>query len=248
MAREVFVVMGSPIDRYQNHVFHLFDLTPPRIGRELDPLFVMSPQAAFSEVGEPSLTLETIDVKSGTSHYPRKVVKGASYDNITLSKGLLTGDQEFYDWIMQAVSGRGQYRRKLGLVQIHGLPPRFSGSELPGGFSPDAFDYGFLQSYTSIMTIAALAFEAQDIDSAGQLRSNAVESFASGVGYVNAVLGGQHIPACRIWTLYDCIPVSYKAGDGFSATSDDVTIASLEIAVDGFDEYSFGPNAVVRAP
>jgi len=222
--------MGSPLDRYQNFQFHLFDITPTQYGTDVTPLFIMSPQAAFSEVSEPSIEIDTVEVKSGTSHMPRTVVKAAKCANITLSKGLYTGDQEFYDWVMQAVSGRGQYRRTLGLVQIHGQPLVVGGAEINS------------QRYLSMMALAGLAFSAQDLDSNnGDLASPIIEAEAL-VGGFFAGRTGIHTPACRIWTLYDCIPVSYNAGDGFSATSDDVTIASIEISVDGFDEYSFGVN------
>lgn len=46
----------------------------------------------------------------------------------------------------------------------------------------------------------------------------------------------------KAWLLHECIPVRYKAGSDLDATSSEVSIQELDIAVSSIEEFSLDPT------
>ena len=111
---------------YQNFRFHLVDITPTTGAGLSLPLLVLSPQIGFKSVSAPSYQVEQKDFRPGNDPFPVSMPLGASPGPITLSRGVYTGDRDFYQWMMQTIAGRGIWRRDLALIQIH---PRFKTEE-----------------------------------------------------------------------------------------------------------------------
>lgn len=76
--------------------------------------------------------------------------------------------------------------------------------------------------------------------------AGALAGFAAGTGGAatafNAlgILSGDFAPRipAKAWMLYGCLPMRYKTGSDFDASSSDVSIMELDVTVEYFDEIS----------
>lgn len=216
--------MANPrfTDYFQNFRFHLFDVTATTGLAGLGGnIFALSPQIGFQSITAPSLNVETTEVSPGNQPHPVHIATSATVDSITLSRGVHTGDQEFFDWIQKAIYGRGVYRRDLLLVQYH---------------SP----------VNNIAEVAGLAGAAQAADTATDVL-DAVPGGAAAANAASAAAGTAltaftgKVFAARSWMLHGVIPVRYKSSGDFDAGSSEVSIQEIEIDVEYFDESVFGP-------
>jgi len=190
----------TAFDFYQNFRFHLVDVS---LGGGLNvPLLALNPQLG---------------------PFPVVTPMGASNVNLTLQRGVYTGEQEFYNWMKQSIAGRGLFRRDLILFQMHRMPS-----------TPDDKSVARL---AEVMASLAIGMAQQGIQSAaGEATGNALASAVVGVAQLAA-------KPVRFWKLYGCVPVSYSSGQGFEASDDNVTLASLELHIGHFEEYNAGPPA-----
>jgi hypothetical protein len=90
---------------------------------------------------------------------------------------------------------------------------------------------------TAVAAVAGLAAAGASSPIAG--------AAAAGLGIGSVATGGSigpfefapRLPA-KAWMLYGCMPSRYKAGSDFDASSSEISIMELELAVEAFDEIS----------
>lgn len=118
-------------DYFQNHNFHLLDVSPSLAV----PPFVFNLFASFSSISAPEITLETQEVEEGNFYFKRHVISGGSVGNITLQRGVSFYDSEFWSWISSTIKGEvpkaippvlGGKRRNLLLIQYTGYQVGFA--------------------------------------------------------------------------------------------------------------------------
>lgn len=88
-------------DRLLTRSFWLMDVAP----LEALALPVFNPLFGFSAISGPEITLETEAIKEGNWPFPVPVVKSGSIGNITLSRGSLFFDSDFWRWMTAAAQG-----------------------------------------------------------------------------------------------------------------------------------------------
>jgi len=204
---------------FQNFRFHVLDVTLSRGALDL-PLLALSPQLGFQTVSAPTINVEVTQIRPGNSPFPVSVAKEASISNVTLTRGVLTGDQEFYSWIRQAIYGRGAFRRTLLLVQMHRM--------LRG-------DDGTLARFGDLGAIVATS-----------LGLGAAGAIGDGVATVADAAGLDVDLYARIWTLWDAIPVRYQPAGTFDANDEGITLQELELDVEFVSEINPGPFPISR--
>lgn len=225
-------------DILQVFPFWLFDVAPIE-GISL-PIF--NPLAGFSSCTAPGMTFEMQDITEGNWHFRRKVIKKADVDSITVTRGATFYDSDFWRWTVASVTGNPegfQIRSPpASLMSIGGPTPRRN--LLLVQF--------FARTPTSIGAAGALAaaglISAQIVQS-GAVSPVAAATVAGGAGL--AAAGGAvgfgpfefspKLPA-KAWLLHDCIPVRFKTGTDFDASSGDVSIAEIEFQPEMFEELS----------
>lgn len=77
------------------------------------------PQAGFSNVSTPSITVEAAEYKEGQMVYTRKYPGNPSVDAVTMSRGVARGDSSFWDWVRVVVEGSGDYRATVEIKHYH---------------------------------------------------------------------------------------------------------------------------------
>lgn len=61
--------------------------------------------AGFVSCTIPELTVVTEEVQEGNWEFPRKIVKSATVNDITLTRGVILNRSDFWDWIVSAMIG-----------------------------------------------------------------------------------------------------------------------------------------------
>lgn len=103
-------------DFLQGFRFHVRAVGPDG-GRRLVP--DGRPDAGFSQVGTPRLSIEAVPYKEGTMNYAVKQPGPGTFEDITMSRGIARGDTTFYDWAKQTAEGGGEYRADLDILVFH---------------------------------------------------------------------------------------------------------------------------------
>lgn len=215
----------TAFDFYQNFRFHLVDVSQAQFDSVSVPLLALNPQLGFQSISAPGMAVQHREISPGNDPFPVSTPMGATNSNLTLQRGVYTGEQEFYNWVKQAVAGRGLFRRDLILFQMHRM------------FSTT--DDKSVARLAEVMASLAIGIGQDQFQSALGGDSSLAGAAAGAVVGVSQLLG----KPVRFWKLYGCIPVSYSAGQGFDATDDNMTVASLELHVEHFEEYNAGPPA-----
>ena len=196
-------------DYLQGNRFHLFDY-PQSISALHAPVFALHPLAGFSTISMPKMTLETKELSPQTSFYKKKVVTGASVDDITLSRACsplaMIGGNDFWNWTMRTLTGQGVFRRDLLLIQFTGV----------GHKEFDFADAGIVGAFGAAAMGLALGMQ-----------------FAVGKGPEFAWI----VPG-RMWRLQRCIPTGYDPGGDLEAIGNEISLQSLTLSVETFDEIS----------
>jgi len=184
--------------------------------------FALSPLIGFKSITAPSVQVETFEINAGNQPFPMHVPKSAKTENITLSRGVRVGDDEFFRWIKKAIYGRGTYHRDLLLLQIH---------------SP----YASEDVHVRHAEVAAYGVGAATMFSkpyGGAVAAAATVGALATAGFSNAVV------AARAWMLHHCMPVSYKSSNDFDSEDISFSVQELELEVEYFEEVSFGPPSL----
>lgn len=79
---------------------------------------ILDPEAGFSAVGTPEITLESAPYKEGIYTYTRKYPGPPDFADVTMSRGVARGDTNFFDWLMAAVKGQ-EYRTDMEIRHYH---------------------------------------------------------------------------------------------------------------------------------
>jgi phage tail-like protein len=80
--------------------------------------FLGQPQAGFSAVTVPEMTIESVEYKEGQMIYTRKFPGNPSMAELTMSRGVTKTDTAFWSWI-QTVAEGGNYRADLRIKHYH---------------------------------------------------------------------------------------------------------------------------------
>lgn len=239
----------SLAEHLQNFAFQVLDVAP--ISPRALPVF--TPGSSFSGVSSPEITAEMQDIPEGNSLFTKRVIKRGEISSITLQRGATAGDSDFYRWMMVALTGRPRFfggrtpvqiggpsaRRTLLLVHFyrHSILPQAATAGLAGAAS--AAVSGIL---SGIEGGVATGVFAGGVTAVGAGVGAAVGA-AAGPGSPLPVGTAVRLPA-RAWLLQGCLPQRYKAGTDFDATSSDVSIMELELAVESVQEYALGAIGV----
>jgi len=243
-------------DHLQVYPFYLIDVAPI----EALALPIFTPLFGFSEITAPELYVEFETIQEGNWPYPRKVVKAAGVSTMTLQRGALFYDSDFYRWIKTAVSGDTEdFQSKQ-----YGLSLTIGGGALSEGIGENVG--------TAALALASVGglFGFPRIGGVTYRRDLLlVQTFAhyglgnAGLGFgilLAGLFGGptltgaatalgaaldfgglgakvDRLPA-RAWKLKSCIPTRYKVASDFDAMSSEVSIMELDIEVEQFTEVS----------
>jgi phage tail-like protein len=104
-------------DFLQSHLFWLMDVEPTIV----PPNLVFQARSAFSAVSSPEISLEMTEVRDGNSPWVRKVVGKANAGPMTLQRGVQFHDDDFWQWITDALVGARSPRKTLALFHVHKL-------------------------------------------------------------------------------------------------------------------------------
>jgi hypothetical protein len=228
MARSVFH------DLMQQYAFWLFDAFSVVQGG----LPVLNPLAGFTTMTSPEITAQTREIEEGNWHYPRTVIKNARISPITLTRGVRFTDHDFYRWIVTAIEGNTAHFNALtGGFPIGGPTPRRSLvmvhflSRLP--ISPTLDNAARARGRVVAEGIQDIAQSAVD--------PGVLNALKAGAGVLGTFLGpfdiAGRLPG-RAWLLSGCLPLRYKSGTDFDASSSGISIAELDIQPEGLDEVS----------
>lgn len=221
-------------DPLRDSNFWLFDIAP--IDAISLPIFL--PLTGFNTVSAPEISVETTAISQGNDPYPTHVVKEAGIGAVTLTRGVTFYDSDFWRWITAAISGNTggllevggvTYRRSLLLVHFFRNTPFSTGNaRIAGAVGAGAF----------VATAAALSLDgsvsnqvAGGVVAAAQLAGMAgwtQQDTPSHLYANNIQIPNIQIPA-RAFLLRDCIPISYRTGSDFDASSGQVSIQELQV-------------------
>lgn len=227
-------------DLLQVNSFWLMDVAP------IDQLAVpvLTPLFGFSSISAPELTLETYDVGEANALFRKKVIKKGEVSNVTLTRGITFYDSDFWRWTMAALRG-STTGADLGLTvaQIGGVTPRRD-LVLIQYFRRNPFGVPAADGSQSVVATALQAAASAGVLAGAAASRNsaaALGALVSAAGVAASPVGPfstfAKLPA-RAWLLTGCLPVRYKPGSDFDASSGEVSVAELDVAVEGLEEIS----------
>jgi phage tail-like protein len=213
-------------DELLSHEFHIIDvdIQPP-----FNPPLVLWPTAGFSAISSPEMTAETDTITEGTSDYVYTVLKKCSTTPVVLSKGVSMFNNDFYKWIVGAISGKNDStlgltatvsvipparRRNLLLIQSSGLSVEGIMEIMETG--------GIMDKMRATQLLPAAGITAA--------ASAAVSTLSQGVTDLNLLA----VPG-RAYMLFDCLPIRYKAAGDFDANTLAVSVEELELTYTRFE-------------
>jgi len=234
------------LDPLRDNNFWLYDVAPIDFAPAL-PLF--TPLSGFSAVSSPEITIETQQINEGNWPFTKTVVKGGSVGSITLSRGVTWFNSDFWKWTVAALAGTTglsglqlggiTYRRTLLLVHFFRNTPAqnaaqqvamaaglATGLSTVTGFSVGA-GAGLGTGVGAATTSAAQLGSLGAATIAANFAPNAPTSQATSI----------KIPA-RAFLLKNCIPLRYKTGADFDATSGQVSIQEMDIQPEAVEEIA----------
>ena len=224
-------------DILQVYPFWLFDAGPfsPSALPLLTPLF------GFTNITAPEITTEFQEISEANWIFKKKILKKGDVSNMTLQRGIVFYDSDFWRWMIAALTGDmtglrfgtgpinlpiGGYtpRRNLMLVQFFTRSPFSPGNVGTAAIEGTLFGLGaaFTGSLASVASLGTAVFGAA--------------SLLSGLG-VGPFEFAARLPA-KAWFLHQCMPARYKTSQDFDALSSAMSIAELEIAVEMVEEIS----------
>lgn len=200
---------------------------------------VFTPLSGFQSITAPEITAELHDIQEGNWYFKRSVLKSADVSQITLTRGVTFANSDFWRWIVASIVGNTDWQLKIPFV-----PPSRIGGPTPRR-QLILIHYFARNPFGSLgAAAAALAAGLADAAVVGNVTSNAAAiGGAALAGAAVSLAGGgpfdfaARIPA-RAYVLHDCLPVRYKVGSDFDASSGEVSIAELDIKPELIEEIS----------
>lgn len=207
---------------------------------------LLTPLFGFSSITAPEITTEFQEISEANWIFKKKILKKADVSNMTLTRGIVFYDSDFYRWMISAVTGDmsglkfgnllaipiGGYtpRRMLMLVQFFTRTPVNLNNTL-GAAASTVVELGLFAAGAAMTGGNALS---------GALIAGLEVGLTAGLsalGAGGAVEFAARLPA-RAWLLHNCMPARYKASQDFDAASSGLSIAELELAVEMVEEFS----------
>jgi hypothetical protein len=233
-------------DLLQVYPFWLLDAYP------IEPLAlpILTPLFGFSSITAPEITLETMDITEGNWFFKKKVIKNADVGNITLERGVSWYDSDFWRWIVAAMTG-DLSNSKLGIgpvsLKIGGITPRRTLMLVQFFTRPmiaPPTSAGGAIAATLIQGGLATGGAALAGATGGQiLASGLTTALIGGIGNALAGFGigpfefAARIPA-KAWMLHGALPIRYKVGGDFDASSSAISLMQCELAVEMVEEIA----------
>ena len=237
---------GIFADFLQAFPFWLVDVAP----MEGISFPILTPLFGFKSITAPEINVDIKEIKEGNYFFSRKVATGGSASNVILTRGTSFYDSDFWRWIRATLLGD---TRVLGVsnpvpssgalrAQIGGPTPRRV-LLLIHYFSRNPFGTGAAGTAVGLAGTAALAGVVGAAVTGGSAASGAAAAVQAGAGAGIGAAGvgpfefAARVPA-KAWVLTNVLPVRYKAGSDFDASSTEVSIAELELAVEVIEEIA----------
>jgi hypothetical protein len=234
------------LDPLRDNNFWLYDVAPIDFIPAL-PLF--TPLSGFSAVSSPEITVETQQINEGNWPFTKTVVKGGSVGSITLSRGVTWFNSDFWKWTVAALAGTTglsglqlggiTYRRTLLLVHFFRNTPAQTLAQqvamaagVAGGLSTVT---GFAVGAEAGLQSGALAGVASGVQLGSLGAATLAANFAPNAPTSQST--GIKIPA-RAFLLKNCVPLRYKTGSDFDATSGQVSIQEMDIQPEFVEEIA----------
>ena len=233
-------------DHLQVHPFWLMDVALMSSGG----VPILTPLFGFSTITAPEVTVELQEVSEGNWFWKSKVLKKkADVGNITLTRGATFHDVDFYSWIVNALAGNNLLQSPSAVVA-----QRLFGRN--GGFYPrrdllllNFFAHNPIGTLTGAAVGAVASLFGGDFNSiasqgfpglstipgADQLFADASPYFPS-LGPLDTISNVSRLVPARAFVLHGCVPVRYKTGTDFDASSGQVSIMELELAVESMEQ------------
>lgn len=73
------------------------------------------PIAGFNTITTPNITLEIAEHRTGNEKYTKKFLGPPTFEDCTMTSGILIGDTVFYDWVMNKYLNKTPFRADLGI-------------------------------------------------------------------------------------------------------------------------------------
>lgn len=102
-------------DFMQNFRFFVVESEPRPADRDAKFLSVA---AAFASASTPEVTTDIVEYRDGMSVLTKKFPTWPTFTPVTLTRGVVRGDSEFFNWMDAAVGG-GPYRADLEIQHFH---------------------------------------------------------------------------------------------------------------------------------
>jgi hypothetical protein len=242
-------------DVLQDHYFWAFDAS----GAGGIPIF--NPLFGFSKISAPEIGVEIEQFKDGTFLYNRSVAKGGTVSPVLFERGASMFDADFYTWIIHTLHGNKDFegggtlgkvvanllggstvtpnpRRNLLIVQfttynLAAVSNNINNPVLAGAVAAGMAAVGALGVAAAGGGAVGIAAGAASV--AGSV-SGSLEVASVGLGPFSFAT---RIPA-RSWLLHNCLPVRYRSGNDFDATSGAVSLMELEVQPEYIEEFSLG--------
>lgn len=207
---------------------------------------LLTPLFGFSTITAPEITAEFQEISEANWIFKKKILKRADVSNMTLTRGVVFYDSDFYRWMMASITGDmtgikwgsllaipvGGYtpRRMLMLVQFFARAPVNLNSTL-GSAATTVVELGLFATGAAMTGGNALS---------GAIIAGLEVGLTAGLsalGAGGAVEFAARLPA-RAWLLHNCVPTRYKVSQDFDALSSQLSIAELELTVEMLEEFS----------
>lgn len=243
-------------DALQDHYFWAFDASDSGGVPIFNPLF------GFSRISAPEIGVEIDQFKDGTFLYNRGVVKGGTVSPVLFERAASMFDADFYTWIIHTLHGNKEFenggtlgnaigaigsalfgssvpnpRRNLLIVQFNSYNLAAAAKDINNPLVAATVTGGV----AAVGAMAAASIGAGGLSAAGGLAAAAGGSILGAttpVG-VGPFQFATRIPA-RSWLLHNCLPVRYRAGNDFDASSGNISLMELEVQPEYIEEFSLG--------
>ena len=165
-------------DFLQNFRFHVRATLAGGAG---NPIGLTRPElgeAGFQSVTIPDVTFEAAEYREGIYKYTKKFAGPATFSDVSLMRGVIATDTQFYDWAMRSTQGE-EYRADLEILH-------FSRADYPTG--------------------------------GGKTENVTLPDTPS-----------------RVIKCWECIPIRGKPSADMDATTGEVSMAEMDIALERFE-------------
>ena len=229
---------GMLNDELRVHEFHILD-----VDWSFSALpFVLFPSTGFSSITAPELTIETEEIREGTSNFVRQVLTKGTTNTITLTKGVTPFNSDFWRWTTACLKGtpHGQFTIVKFLVDLAKMVTYMGLPEVP------AKRRNLLLFHATGISLEGLLKSIQNGNAFDKLKGVALLPAGAAVGAAEAIsgmtggmvdVGITSIPG-KVYVLFDCLPTRYKVGSDFDASTSAVSIEEIDLSFSYFEEFS----------